>query len=306
MTKFSKTTIMIIVLIVIYVAFLLSTDITKVQNNLNTMNYFYLLISIALMLSVAVVGIIRWHFFLKEIENKVSFRSNIKYYLAGFAFTLSPGRIGEMIRSPYLKRDYGIPISKTASIVFVERFYDLLGITVLLSIGLVFIEFEKSILLIPFTIIALAILIFKNKRFLTYFVRKTSRIKFLSTLNTKFEESYESAEKLLTIKFLVTGTALSTIMFFLQTLAVFYLVVGFSEVITLEQIAVIFPASQFAASISMVPGGIGIFDGGMVGLFVLNGLDYDIAITVTILIRLLSTGLFSVIGIIFLQLISRK
>ena len=84
------------------------------------------------------------------------------------------------------------------------------------------------------------------------------------------------------------------------------MVVGFGEFITLEQITVIFPASQFAASISMIPGGIGVFDGGMVGLFVLNGLDYDIAITITILIRLLSTGLFSAIGVIFLYLISKK
>ncbi len=306
MTKFSKSTILIIVLIVIYVAFLLSTDITKVQNNLTSMNYFYLLIAVVLWSSGNVVRIIRWHIFLKEIDDKVPFMSNIKYYLAGFAFILSPGRVGEVVRSPYLKRDYGIPISKTASIVFVERFYDLLGITVLLSIGLLFIEFEKSILLIPLTIIALAILIFKNKRFLTYIVGKTSRIKFLSMLNSNFEELYESAQKILKIKFLAAGIVLSTITYFLQALAVFYLVVGFGEIITLEQITVIFTSSQFVAALTMIPAGIGVFDGGMAGLLVLYDLDYDIAVAIIILIRLMSIGLFSGIGMIFLHIISRK
>jgi len=306
MTKISKSTILIIVLIVIYVAFLLSTDITKVQNNLTSMNYFYLVIAIALWSSGNVVRIIRWHIFLKEIDDKVPFKSNIKYYLAGFAFILSPGRVGEVVRSPYLKRDYGIPISKTASIVFVERFYDLLGITVLLSIGLLFIEFEKSILLIPLTIIALAILIFKNKRFLTYIVGKTSRIKFLSMLNSNFEELYESAQKILKIKFLAAGIVLSTITYFLQALAVFYLVVGFGEIITLEQITVIFTSSQFVAALTMIPAGIGVFDGGMAGLLVLYDLDYDIAVAIIILIRLMSIGLFSGIGMIFLHIISRK
>jgi len=306
MAKFSKTTIMILILIVIYVAFLLSTDITKVQNNLTSMNYFYLLIAVVLWSSGNVVRIIRWHIFLKEIDDKVPFKSNIKYYLAGFAFILSPGRVGEVVRSPYLKRDYGIPISKTASIVFVERFYDLLGITVLLSIGLLFIEFEKSILLIPLTIIALAILIFKNKRFLTYIVGKTSRIKFLSMLNSNFEELYESAQKILKIKFLAAGIVLSTITYFLQALAVFYLVVGFGEIITLEQITVIFTSSQFVAALTMIPAGIGVFDGGMAGLLVLYDLDYDIAVAIIILIRLMSIGLFSGIGMIFLHIISRK
>lgn len=297
---------MILVLIVIYVAFLLSTDITKVQNNLTSMNYFYLLIAVVLWSSGNVVRIIRWHIFLKEIDDKVPFKSNIKYYLAGFALVLSPGRVGEVVRSPYLKRDYGIPISKTASIVFVERFYDLLGITVLLSIGLLFIEFEKSIILIPLTIIALAILIFKNKRFLTYIVGKTSRIKFLSMLNSNFEESYESAQKILKIKFLAAGIVLSTITYFLQALAVFYLVVGFGEIITLEQITVIFTSSQFVAALTMIPAGIGVFDGGMAGLLVLYDLDYDIAVAIIILIRLMSIGLFSGIGMIFLHIISRK
>jgi len=306
MRKISKSTILIIVLIVIYVAFLLSTDITKVQNNLTSMNYFYLLIAVVLWSSGNVVRIIRWHIFLKEIDDKVPFKSNIKYYLAGFAFILSPGRVGEIVRSPYLKRDYGIPISKTASIVFVERFYDLLGITVLLSIGLLFIEFEKSILLIPLTIIALAILIFKNKRFLTYIVGKTSRIKFLSMLNSNFEELYESAQKILKIKFLAAGIVLSTITYFLQALAVFYLVVGFGEIITLEQITVIFTSSQFVAALTMIPAGIGVFDGGMAGLLVLYDLDYDIAVAIIILIRLMSIGLFSGIGMIFLHIISRK
>ncbi len=306
MAKFSKTTIMILILIVIYVAFLLSTDITKVQNNLREMNYFYLVIAIALWSSGNIFRIIRWHIFFKEIDNRIPFRSNVKYYLAGYAFILSPSRIGEMVRSPYIKRDYGIPISKSASIVFVERFYDLLGLTVLLSIGLLFIEFERSILLIPLAIIALTILIFKNKRFLLYILNKTSRIKFLSTLNSNFEESYESALKILKIKFLVSGIILSTITYFLQALAVFYLVVGFNEVITLEQITVIFTASNFIAALSMIPAGIGVFDGGMVGLFVLNGLDYDIAVTITILLRLISIGLFSGIGMIFLHLISKK
>ena len=43
----------------------------------------------------------------------------------------------------------------------------------------------------------------------------------------------------------------------------------------------------------MIPAGIGVFDGGMVGLFVLYDLDYDIAVTVTILTRLMGIGLFS-------------
>lgn len=306
MAKFSKTTIMILVLIVIYVAFLLSTDITKVQNNLKTMNYFYFLISIALWVSGNVFRIIRWHLFLKEIEDKVPFKENVLYYLAGFAFLLSPGRLGEIIRSPYIKRDYGISIPKTASIVFVERFYELLGIVIVLSVGLVFIEFQRTILLVPLAIMVVAIVVFKNKKLLFNLLNKISKIKLLKNISTNFEESYNTIVKLSKPKFFVIGTITSTIRVFLMCLAVYFLVLSLSAKLSFEEVLVILPASQFLAAISMIPGGIGIFDGGIVGLFLAFNIPYDIAITTTILIRIIGIGLFSGIGLIFLRLIASR
>jgi len=306
MAKFSKTTIMILILIVIYVAFLLSTDITKVQNNLKTMNYSYLLIAIALWSSGNIFRIIRWHLFLKEIEDKVPFKENVLYYLAGFAFLLSPGRLGEIIRSPYIKRDYGISIPKTASIVFVERFYELLGIVIVLSVGLVFTEFQRTILLVPLAIIVVAIVVFKNKKLLFNLLNKISKIRLLKNISTNFEESYNTIVKLSKPKFFVIGTITSTIRAFLMGLAVYFLVLSLSAKLSFEEVLVIFPASQLVAALSMIPGGIGIFDGGIVGLFFAFNVPYDIAITTTILIRIIGIGLFSGIGLIFLRLISSR
>jgi len=297
---------MILTLIVIYVAFLLSTDITKVQNNLKTMNYFYLLISISLWVSGNIFRIIRWHLFLKEIEDKVPFKENVLYYLAGFAFLLSPGRLGEIIRSPYIKRDYGISIPKTASIVFVERFYELLGITIVLSVGLVFIEFQRIILLVPLAIIVVAIVVFKNKKLLFNILNKISKIRLLKNISTNFEESYNTITKLSRPKFFVIGTMTSTIRVFLMCLAVYFLVLSLSSKLSFVEVLVIFLASQLVAALSMIPSGIGIFDGGIVGLFLVFNVPYDIAITTTILIRIIGIGLFSGIGLIFLRLISSR
>jgi uncharacterized protein (TIRG00374 family) len=55
----------------------------------------------------------------------------------------------------------------------------------------------------------------------------------------------------------------------------------------------------------MIPAGIGIFEGGLVGLFVLYNLKYEVAFAVTVLIRIVSTGLFTVIGLVALRLVSK-
>ncbi len=306
MAKFSKTTIMLLILLGIYIIFILSSDVSKIQDNLKNMQYSYFIFAIILWVASGSVRIFRWHLFLKEIDDKVPFKANVLYYLAGFAFILSPGRIGEVVRSPYLKRDYGIPISKTAPIVFVERFYDLLGVILVLSIGLIFIEFEKTVLIIPLTLVFLIIVVFKNKKLLFWLLGKLDKIKFLKNIKTNFEESYNSVLKIIKTKSLVLGVGISTLSYFLAAISVYFLILGLNSFISLEEIFVIFPTSQFVAALSFVPGGVGVFEGGMVGLFVLFNIPYDIAVTTTILIRLLSTGLFTAIGMICLKIISKE
>jgi len=306
MAKFSKTTIMLLILVGIYVIFILSSDVSKIQDNLKNMQYSYFIFAVILWIASDLVRIFRWHFFLKEIDDKVPFKANILYYLAGFAFILSPGRIGEVIRSPYLKRDYGIPISKTAPIVFVERFYDLLGMILVLSIGLLLIEFEKTVLIIPLMLVFLIIVIFKNKKLLFGLLGKLTKIKFLKNIKTDFEESYNSVLKIIKIKFLILGITTSIMTYLLQAISIYFLILGLNSFISLEEIFIVYPVSQFAAALSFIPGGVGVFEGGMVGLLVLFNLPYDVAITTTILIRLIGTGLFTIVGMICLKIISKE
>ncbi|MCH7773461.1 MAG: flippase-like domain-containing protein, partial [Bacteroidetes bacterium] len=100
--------------------------------------------------------------------------------------------------------------------------------------------------------------------------------------------------------------ATSTTTYLLQAISIYFLILGLNSFISLEEIFVVFPVSQFAAALSFVPGGVGVFEGGMIGLLVLFNLPYDVAITTTILIRLIGTGLFTAIGMICLKIISKE
>jgi len=62
---------------------------------------------------------------------------------------------------------------------------------------------------------------------------------------------------------------------------------------------------MFIAALTFIPGGIGVFEGGMVGLFVFNDMMYEAALATMILIRLVSIGLFSIIGLVCLRIISK-
>jgi uncharacterized protein (TIRG00374 family) len=281
------------------------SDVEKTIQTLVSIDMRYLLGGIGLWLLGGFLRVLRWHFFLKRITTEIPFIRSSLYFLSGFAFLLSPARVGEMLRSPFIKRDYNIPISKTAPIVLVERFYDLLAVTVIISIGLFFTKIDKTVILIPLGIIALIIILIKNKNTISKIFKKLSKIKILNKIIPNTDEAFEITYMLMKPKYFTAGICASLGSALLEVIAAYLFVIGLSGNIEFQDLIVLYHAVNFAAAASMIPAGIGIFEGGLVGLFVLYKMEYEVAFAVTVLIRIVSTGLFTVIGLIALHLVSK-
>ncbi len=302
----SKTGIVIIALVSIYIIFIFFSDIEVVITSLQQIDLVYLSFAVFLWILIVIFLAIRWHFFMKTITTKVPLHKNILYYLAGFAFTISPGGLGAIIRLPYIKRDYDIPLHKTAPIVLVERFYDLLGITITISVGLLFSKFEQSIVIIPLGLSIAIFLIIRNKSLFLKILQKLSKIKFFKEITSIGEESYDVILNLMKPKNFLLGLSTSIVYSLLAVLGVHYLILGLHGNIDFFDTLVIFLTSNFIATTSMIPGGVGILEGGIIGMLMLYDLEYEIALSVAILVRILNTGLLSLIGLICLGLISKK
>lgn len=75
----------------------------------------------------------RWQYYLGVFGHRLPRLRHLVYYLSGFAFTVSPGKAGEAIRSVHF-RAHGVPYSQSVAAVFVERLLDLLAMAVLASL----------------------------------------------------------------------------------------------------------------------------------------------------------------------------
>jgi uncharacterized protein (TIRG00374 family) len=281
------------------------SDVEKTLSTLISMDIRYLLAGIGLWSVGVLFRIVRWHVFLKSITREIPFIRSSLYFLSGFAFLFSPARVGEMLRSPIIKRDYNIPISKTASIVLVERFYDLLAVTIVIAVGLFFTTIDKSIVLIPLGIITFIVLIIKNKNSIKKIFEKLSKIKILNKIIPNVDDSFEVTYTLLKPRYFAVGILASIGVALLEVTAVYLFIIGLSGNIDFQNLIVLFHVVNFVAAASMIPGGIGIFEGGLVGLLVLYKLKFEVAFAVTVLIRIVSTGLFTIVGLIALRLISK-
>lgn len=82
-----------------------------------------------------VLRIVRWQLYLRRAGQSFSWPFVALTYMAGFAFTLSPGKLGEVVRARYYVRR-GTPLSVVTGAFFVERLLDLTAMIVLATLAL--------------------------------------------------------------------------------------------------------------------------------------------------------------------------
>lgn len=291
--------------IIIYLILILYSDAQKIINNIDHLKISLFLVFVGFWSLAVIIRVIRWHIFMKYVSDLIPFVKNVFYYLSGYSMLISPGRIGEVIKSPYIKRDYGISISKTAAVVFVERFYDTLASITIISVAISFTTLPKTILVIPTSIIAIMIAIMTNKKLFTKITMRLGKIKIIGNIIPNADESFEVIFGLIKSKFFFIGTGLTLCVVFCEAVSVYYLLESLGSKLDFATLAAVFHISNFLAAASMLPGGLGILEGGFSGLLILYHIPKDISFSAAVLIRIIATGLFSIIGLAFLRIVSK-
>lgn len=78
---------------------------------------------------------LRWHLLLTHLGHRIPPRRQALIYLAGFGLAMTPGKLGETVRSAYLA-PLGVPVGHSLAAFFTERLVDLLIISLLASLAL--------------------------------------------------------------------------------------------------------------------------------------------------------------------------
>ena len=84
----------------------------------------------ALSLPFWLVRFLRWQYLLAVAGHRLPLRTSLTCYLAGFAFTATPGKVGELVRIRYLTR-LGVPSQRVLAASVFERLNDLFVVLLL-------------------------------------------------------------------------------------------------------------------------------------------------------------------------------
>ena len=93
--------------------------------------------AIALLLSLVNYGLrfLRWQKYLALLGHRIYWPESLRIYIAGFGLTVLPVKVGETIRSVFLKQ-HGVSYPESLAAYFSEHFSNLISMLLLVAIGL--------------------------------------------------------------------------------------------------------------------------------------------------------------------------
>lgn len=250
---------------------------------------------------------LRWHLFARALNLAITLPRNMVIYLAGFALTITPGRVGELVRLRWIKRETGTKILQSAPMMLGDRAADLAGVAALLLIAAVLgLGGAGGVYWVVAVALILAFLA-TNPRFLTKIITLSwQTVGRGARLFASLRRAVRQLALFATPKIVLPALMLSILGWLLEGYA-FYLLLGWLGVnITFWMAVGIFLFSMLGGGATGLPGGLGGAEAVMVGLLSLQGIPLEISLPATIIIRITTLWFAILIGIIVFPLAERK
>ena len=303
--NFSKTFLLIILgSIVFYSIFLFLSDISSLETYSINFKYEYTPIILIFVLISWIPLYLRWRLLCKNLGIHISFRNDFFVYIAGFALSITPAKVGELLRTQILREKSGIQRTQTTPLIFIEKFYDLLGAVIASSFGIVYFPEIGIIVLGGFILSIIIFILFSSKITFDKSIILLSKFKFTKKFIEPLSKSHEILKISTKPKILTPSIILSILYWLTISSAVFYVLKALSiDSLDFLEIVSIYTSSLFLGALSFLPGGLGIAEGSFTGLLNVQGISLSAAVVIVIIVRLFTLWFNVVIGFIVLKVV---
>lgn len=286
-------------------------DFSKVGGALGHFRWEFIPVILALTLFNYALRFLKWHYYLGVAGIRgVGFWDSFNFFFAGLAMTVTPAKIGEWLKSYLLRERYGAPISQSAPIVMAERVTDGYGMIILSLAGLVLFH-NGWIFMLVVTLIGVAIAgMFRYRPVQGLTLQIAARTPVVKRHVRFIEEFFMSAFTLFSPKVLLISVLLGVVSWLGEGIAMYYVLRGLGMPHSTELVVqgvFILSTTTLAGAVLLLPGGLGVAEGGITGLSqVLVGLSKEAAAAGTLIIRICTLWFGVAAGLVALLILAKR
>lgn len=283
-------TISVVVAALLYIAAVMASDGGEVMSQLGQLPVGLVAVLFVLPTCGFLIRFVRWEFLLRSLGHEVPRLRHARIYLAGFALTTTPGKVGENLRAMFLL-PHGVPLADSFGAFVAERLGDLIVMVTLsaLMFGLVG-SYVWPVAASAIVTLA-GVVLLRDPRFSAWLADRGSptgprtRRGGLGRAMVGAGRALQASRSLLGPKLLVLGVALAFVAWSAEGLT-FALAARYLGIEVSVTVAVgIFALGTLLGALSFLPGGVGPTEAVMGGLLVLAGGTLAEATAATLLVR---------------------
>jgi glycosyltransferase 2 family protein len=270
----------------VYAGFAIRSEWSETADALGAFAWKLLPVLLLLSLGNYLLRFIRWEIYLRMLDIRVPLGASLSIFLAGLAMTITPGKVGEFLKSYLLREGHGIPMATSAPVVFVERVGDLLGLILLASFGVAAYRPDTiPILVIASLVCVAAIVVLQSARLTGLALAVVRKLPAGDKVAPKVAEMVEASRALLGARALIIGLVLATAAWFCECAGYWLAFSGF-DVAAFELGLATFGYSISTLAGVVSPGGIGVTDAGLIEIAEqLRGIEPAVSTAASFIVR---------------------
>ncbi|OGK13090.1 hypothetical protein A3B40_05120 [Candidatus Roizmanbacteria bacterium RIFCSPLOWO2_01_FULL_37_16] len=301
--KQEKKILLIFILgLLFYALLVLFGDLKKIINISYSFNWTVVIVLLLFSFLNYLIRFFRWQYFLRQIAIKIPFSTSFRIFLAGLSMTVTPGKMGEVVKAYLVKKETGNKFAQMVPLLIIERMTDGVGMMILALGGIYLFRQSVIFFLFSFLIVVLFFLFVYYKKYTLRIIKKLEgRFGHLKPLDF-FITFFEHSHKLLKFRQLTTGILLSILAWSFEGISLFLLINNFGSFWQWKSLfyaLFIFSFSSIAGFLVLIPGGIGVAEGSITSLLTLFfPIEIPQAIFITLVFRIVTLWFGVLLGLV--------
>jgi hypothetical protein len=289
-----KTLIAVAIGVALYVIALLVFGVQEVSEELARFSLSALFIALGASSLNYLLRFWKWELCLRWLQVRereapdLTLTRSLIIYLAGLSMSVTPGKVGEVLRSSLLRASDGVPFARTAPVVVADRLTDLIALVLLTLVGVAEHDQVLPYVLATVVLVVAGVVILGSPRLLTPIVRASERLPVIGPAFSRAGALVDSSATLMRLRHLLPLTVISTVGWALECAGYWFILRGFVGVeASLSACIFAWAATTIIGALRFLPGGLGATEISLGALIprIAVGVTQPIAVASTLLIR---------------------
>ena len=268
-------------------------DFQEVWRRLVQFPPLYLLAAFGLALVNYLLRFLRWMLYLKVLNISVPFPVSMLVFLGGLAMTITPGKVGELVKCYLLRDRAGVPISASIPVVLMERVTDLVSVALMALAGLLLLPPLLSMSLLLLLAGGVAALYFLSTRH----ADRILAFPLLRRWQDQVREARQGVRSLSRPWPMGAALILGLVSWVSEGVALWVVLKGLGTEVSVLLSLPIYAGSVLIGAATTLPGGLLGTEGAMVAILQQIGAQRDVAAAGTLIVRVATLWFAVAVGL---------